>query len=92
MAAAHKIVPFTFSASYPGGGEAFEPGAGLLGDPNSVVLPIAKAGYVFDFDYAAKKIRAFRQSAATSALTEPTGVNLASALGGPIDVLVLSRT
>ena len=88
--AKHKVIQFKFSASYPAGGEAFDPGAGIVDQPNYLVLPVAKAGYLFDFDSAAKKIRAFRQSASTGALTEPTGIDLSSTPGA-IDVLVFDR-
>jgi hypothetical protein len=83
-----KVLSFKFSSSYPGGGEPWEGPAAVVDHPNYVVLPISKAGYVFDWDGAAKKIRAFRQSAATGALTEPTGVDLSST-PGTIVVLVI---
>jgi hypothetical protein len=89
--ARHRVIDFKFSASYPSGGEAWDPGAGILDEPSFIVLPVSRSGYVFDYDYGAKKIRAFRQSAATGALTEPTGVDL-SANPGTIQVLVLSKT
>jgi hypothetical protein len=89
MAAKHVIVQFKFSSSYPSGGEAWDPGP-ILGDPVFVVLPIAKSGYVFEWDGAAKKIKAYRQNGTTGPLAEPVGVDLSS-VPGTIDVLILNR-
>jgi hypothetical protein len=92
MSATHKIFDFKFSASYPTGGEVWSPGAGILGSPAFVVLPIPKAGYVFEFDYAAGKLKAYRQTAATGPLVEvPNATDLSSA-PGTIQVLVLDRS
>lgn len=69
-----------FDSSYPTGGEAFD--MSVIGAESlyaMVVLP--KAGYVFEWDgnVTAPKIKAYRQTAATSALVEvPNATNLST--------------
>jgi hypothetical protein len=87
MASAHTVINYKLSSSYPGGGEAWDPGA-VLGDPNFAVLPLSKDGYLITWDATTKKIRVWRQNATTGALVEPTGVDL-STTPGTIQLLVL---
>jgi hypothetical protein len=87
MAHGYKITDFNFSSSYTTGGEAFDD---RLDPPVAVILPQPKGGYVFDFDYAAKKIKAYRQNATTGALVEvAAAVNLSGV--NPVQVLIMSR-
>jgi hypothetical protein len=82
-----KITDFRFSTSYTTGGEAFDD---QLDKPVAAVFPQPKGGYVFDFDYAAKKIKAYRQNATTGALVEvAAAVNLSGI--NPVQVLVMER-
>jgi hypothetical protein len=75
------------SNSYATNGDTLDWGTsfGLIGARGSTVTaePTAvfmqpSAGYVPEYDAANKKVKVYRQSAATSALTEPTGVDLSS--------------
>jgi hypothetical protein len=75
------------SNSYSSGGDTVDFGTsfGLIGNRGSSVTaePTAifvqpSAGYVPEYDAANKKMKVYRQSAATSALTEATGVDLSS--------------
>lgn len=81
-----KLVAGTFTpanSNYVTGGETFD----LVADwPNAIkqvhaVFIASQGGYVHSYDPATKKILAWRQSAATSALTEPNGVNISAAQG-----------
>jgi hypothetical protein len=84
-----RVESFTFSASYTTGGEAYAPSG--FDHPSFVVLPQPKGGYAFDYDYAAKKLKAYRQTAATGPLAEvAAAVNVGAA--GPVTVLILPRT
>jgi hypothetical protein len=75
------IINVTMSSSYASGGDAcdFQNALGLLNRANPVFVIVApSAGYVAEWDSVNKKMLVYRQSAATSALTEPTGVNLSA--------------
>lgn len=47
---------FTFDSSYPTGGEACDPG---LGTVNIAISDPSVSGYVFQYDYANRKLKAF---------------------------------
>jgi hypothetical protein len=77
----------TPSSSYASGGDTLDFGTsfGLIGNRGSsttaeptAIFVQPSAGYVPEYDAANKKIKVYRQSAATSALTEATGVNLSA--------------
>jgi hypothetical protein len=77
----------TPSSSYASGGDTLDFGTsfGLIGNRGSsttseptAVFVQPSAGYVAEYDATNKKIKVYRQSAATSALTEATGVNLSA--------------
>jgi hypothetical protein len=81
-----KIIHGTFTptnANYNAGGEAFDLAADWPYAIKTVhmVAFSAQGGYVHAYDATNKKVLAYRQSAATSALTEPTGVNISAAQG-----------
>jgi hypothetical protein len=74
------VATVDMSASYPTGGEivSFATLGGRFAKP-FFVLPRPIAGYVFEFDHAAMKLKAYQQSAATGALTEvPNATNLSA--------------
>jgi hypothetical protein len=50
------IGSFAFDSSYPTNGEACDPG---LGTVNLAICDSCVSGYVFQYDYANKKIKAF---------------------------------
>lgn len=83
-AAVYGIFDVTMSSSYATGGDTLDfgatfpaiGGAGATAKQPTFVMPMPSAGYVFEYDAANKKMKAYRQSAATSALTEPNGVDL----------------
>jgi hypothetical protein len=88
-----RAITFAFTGTYATGGMAFDPGGLGLDHPIAgyTVLPQPKAGYVFDYDGAAKKIKAYRQTAATGALAEvANGTDITAA--SPIPVFVVPKT
>jgi hypothetical protein len=79
-----KMVPLsiTFDSSYPTGGEDFS-----FDGINEIMIFLLEgvAGYVFAYDYTNDKILAY-----TTAGTEVVnGTDLAAALGGPVQGLLL---
>jgi hypothetical protein len=86
----YVVTSFQFSSSYTTGGEAFDP-KGLADHPTPAVLPLAKGGHVFEFDPAAKKIKAYRQNATTGPLVEvAAAVNVGAV--GPVTLLLLPQS
>lgn len=76
-AAVYGVFDVTMSSSYATGGDTFDFATiGAIGRQPTAVLTSGSAGYVAEYDLANKKMKAYRQSAATSALTEPNGVDL----------------
>lgn len=74
-------VNVTMSNSYAAGGDAcdLQAALGLLARTNpTLVIAAPSAGYIPEWDSVNKKMLVYRQSAATSALTEATGVNLSA--------------
>jgi len=73
------IAVFTFDSSYPTGGEACDPG---LGTVNIALSDPSVSGYVFQYDYTNKKLKAFYadyDAGADGALIEvANGVDLSS--------------
>lgn len=76
----YAVVDVTMSSSYATGGDSFDFSTiGGIGRQPTAVIPCGTSGgYGFSYDFTAKKMLAYRQSAATSALTEPNGVNLSA--------------
>lgn len=74
----------TPDASYPAGGYAVTAAAVGLAKILFVVLS-GTGGYVSQWNPATGKVQMFRQSAATSALTEPTGVDVSAS---PVELLI----
>lgn len=74
----YAIVDVTMSSAYATGGDTldFSTIGGIGRQPTAVVPCGGAGGYVFNYDLANKKMLAYRQSAATSALTEANGVDL----------------
>jgi hypothetical protein len=77
----------TPSSSYASGGDTLDFGTsfGLIGNRGSSttaqptdIFAFPSGGYIPEWDSAAGKLKVYRQSAATSALTEATGVNLSA--------------
>jgi SLT domain-containing protein len=78
-AAQYGIFDITMSSSYATGGDTFDFSTiGAVGRQPTAVICGGSAGYTAEYDLTNKKMKAYRQSAATSALTEPNGVNLSS--------------
>ena len=82
-AGVYGIFDVTMSAAYATGGDTLDFGAsfGVIGGSTGTKQPTAvfvqpNAGYVGAYDLTHKQMKAYRQSAATSALTEPNGVDL----------------
>lgn len=68
---------FVPDSSYPAGG--YPVTAKQLGLAKVLfIMPVGNGGYVVQYDSVNAKMQVFRQSAATSALTEPTGVDLSA--------------
>ena len=75
------VVNVTMSNSYAAGGDACDLTAsgGILGRAQPVAVWVQpNSGYIGVYDITNKKMLVYRQSAATSALTEATGVNLSA--------------
>jgi len=90
--AAYKIAEFTFSSSYTTGGESFDFKG--LDHPGYVLLAFPKGGYVFEWDPAAKKIKAYygdNNNAADGPLIEVAAAVNVGAIG-PVTVLLLPKT
>lgn len=70
---------FTFDASYATNGEACDPGLGTI---NAALSDACVGGYMFQYDYSAKKLKAFYadyDAIADGALIEvASGVNLST--------------
>jgi len=86
-AAAYAIIDVVMSSNYATGGDSVDFGAvsGAIGGASGTGQPTAvfcqaigptAAGYLASYDLTNKKLMLFRQSAATSALTEPNGVDV----------------
>lgn len=75
----YAIVDVTMSAAYATGGDTctFSSLGGIGVTPKAVICG-GSAGYLAEYDITNGKMLAYRQSAATSALTEPNGVNLSA--------------
>jgi hypothetical protein len=82
----YMIVDVVMSSSYATGGDTIDFGSaiGAIGGTSGTNQPKAvfcqaigptAAGYLATYDLTNKKLMLFRQSAATSALTEPNGVD-----------------
>ena len=88
----YRLTTFTFSSSYTTGGEAFDP-KGLADHPTPAVLPFPRSGYVFEYDPAAKKLKAFwgdNNNAADGPLIEvPAATNVGAI--GPVSLLLLPQ-
>jgi hypothetical protein len=75
----YAVVDLTMSSAYATGGDTvdFSTLGALSGRQPTAVVPCGGAsGYVFNYDLTNKKMLAYRQSAATSALTEANGIDL----------------
>ena len=75
------IADVTLDSSYPANGYVLA--ASDFGQKGGTIQTMTSAGstrggYSVAWDDVNSKLKAFRQSAATSALTEPTGVNLSA--------------
>lgn len=86
-AAMYGIFDVVMSASYATGGDSLDFGSsyGVIGGTSGTKQPTAvfcqaigptAAGYLATYDLTNKKLMLFRQSAATSALTEPNGIDV----------------
>lgn len=89
----HVIGALTFSSTYATGGDAFDFQSGptvsvgtavKTSKQPSIVLIEGKAGFVFQYDYAAKKILAYSNTAggANAALGEHTAAAYAAGITG----------
>jgi hypothetical protein len=63
-----------FDASYPTGGEALDFGTMLNGASLKGVVLESKSGYVFEYDYTNKKIKAMQRHVVYTAAVDPASI------------------
>lgn len=86
-----RTVEITFDSSYPTGGESFDPeSVGLNKVDMAVIAPAA--GYVFEYDYASNKIKAFRSDAVSGHTHTFTGTPVTPTFTGAADTPTFTGT